>query len=115
MKCELDDPFDLVSARAVKGRVERTELGQVCAAISQVCAHRITRAWSGQSREWARTKLGISQAAWLRGVTSPVANSSVSPTRFMTWTSAMWPSGSILASLSSSVWRSPCRQCGTLS
>jgi len=36
MKCELDDSFDVVSARAVKGRMERTELGQICSSVVEV-------------------------------------------------------------------------------
>ena len=37
IKAELEDPFNAVSARVVKGRLERTELSQVCASISEVC------------------------------------------------------------------------------
>ena len=36
IKAELDKPFDLTAARVVKGRMERTELGQICESVVEV-------------------------------------------------------------------------------
>mmetsp|Transcript_2271 Transcript_2271/g.6882 ORF Transcript_2271/g.6882 Transcript_2271/m.6882 type:complete len:722 (+) Transcript_2271:1-2166(+) len=36
IKAELDQPFDLTAARVVKGRMERTELGQICESVVEV-------------------------------------------------------------------------------
>jgi DNA-directed RNA polymerase III subunit RPC1 len=36
IKAELSDPYDATYARAVKGRLERTELGQICSSIREV-------------------------------------------------------------------------------
>ena len=35
IKAELDEPFDAVKARVVKGRIERTTLSNVCKSISE--------------------------------------------------------------------------------
>ena len=36
IKAELDDPYDALNARAVKGRLERTNLGEICSRIREV-------------------------------------------------------------------------------